>query len=185
MAEKPETGSKNNTDRAEQTPDETAESASTFAGHAESENDNLASQLAEANDRCLRLQAELENFRKRTRRDMEDERRYASLPLVRDLLQVVDNLGRAAEAAEKTRDIDGLLEGVKMVAHQLETLLANHGCSRIEAVGQPFDPNFHEAIAQQTSDEHEPQMVLAEAQPGFKLHDRVVRPSQVIVSKSS
>src|SRR5687767_7719242 len=85
--------------------------------------DQLRQELEQANERALRSQAELENFRKRIRREMEDERRYANLPLLRDLLGVADNVGRAIGAAEKTADAASLLEGFKMVAQQLASVL--------------------------------------------------------------
>lgn len=142
----------------------------------------LRHELEEANQRYLRTQAELENFRKRARREMDDERRFAGLSLMRDLLAVVDNLERAMEAAEKSDSADGLLEGVKIVASQLTGVLQQHKCDRIEAVGQPFDPNLHEAIGQQPSDEQPAGTVLLQMQVGYQLHDRVIRPAQVFVS---
>lgn len=142
----------------------------------------LRMQLDEAKDRALRMQAELENYRKRVAREMAEERRYANLPLMRELLPVLDNMDRAVEAAEKTRDAEGLLEGVKMVAGQLEGVLQRYHCLKINALGEPFNPHLHEAISQQSSDEHPPGTVLQVTQPGFQLHDRVVRPSQVVVS---
>ena len=140
----------------------------------------LQQDLAEANERALRVQAELENYRKRTRREMEEERRYALLPFARDLLSVVDNLERALAAARG--DNGGLLEGVKMVSAQLQNVLNQHQCVRIETVGKPFDPNVHQAIAQEASSEHPAGTVTREAQSGYKLFDRVVRPAQVFVS---
>jgi molecular chaperone GrpE len=142
----------------------------------------LEAQLHEANEKALRASAELENYRKRSQREMADERKYAVAPVVRDLLSVVDNLQRAISAAGQTGGSEGLLEGVKMVATQFEAVLANHGCVRIAAVGQPFDPNQHEAIAQEPSSEHPAGTVTKEIQVGYKLHDRVVRPAQVFVS---
>lgn len=142
----------------------------------------LEAQLHEANEKTLRAQAELENYRKRAQREMADERKYAVVPVIRDLLTVVDNLQRAIEAASKTGGGEGLLEGVKMVAAQFETVLANHGCVRIETIGQPFDPNQHEAIAQEPSSEQPKGTVTREAQVGYKLHERVIRPAQVFVS---
>jgi molecular chaperone GrpE len=139
-------------------------------------------QLEEAQDRALRFQAELENYRKRMTRQMEDERRFAHMSLVRDLLPVWDNMGRAIEAAEKNHDVTSLLEGFKMVTRQIEDVLKRHHCVPIDALGQPFDPHFHEAISQQPSDEHPANTVTHVAQTGFQLHDRVVRPSQVVVS---
>ena len=140
----------------------------------------LQQDLAEANERALRVQAELENYRKRTRREMEEERRYALLPFARDLLSVVDNLERALAAAQG--DNVGLLEGVKMVSAQLQNVLNQHQCVRIETVGKPFDPNVHQAIAQEASSEYPAGTVTREAQSGYKLFDRVVRPAQVFVS---
>jgi molecular chaperone GrpE len=149
---------------------------------SETEIGKLRADLDDASDRVLRAQAELENYRKRARRELEDERRYAALPLLRDLLPVLDNIYRAIEAAERSPGAAGLLDGVKLVAQNLESVLANHNCKRIEALNQPFDPAFHEAISQQPSAEHPPNTVLLVAQEGYILHDRVVRPAQVIVS---
>ena len=152
---------------------------------AESSADDLAGvqkDLAEANDRALRAQAELDNYRKRARREMEEERRYALLPFARDLLSVVDNLERALGAAHSGSESTELLEGVKMVATQLQNVLAQHHCERIESVGQPFDPNLHQAIAQEPSEDYPAGTVSREAQVGYKLYDRVVRPAQVFVS---
>jgi molecular chaperone GrpE len=149
----------------------------------------LDAQLHEANERTLRVQAELENYRKRAQREMADERRYAVVPLVRDLLSVVDNLDRAITAATPTRsasegssDADALLSGVQMVSGQLTQVLAQHQCVRIPAVGQPFDPNQHEAIAQEPSATIPAGHVSREVQVGYKLFDRVIRPVQVFVS---
>jgi molecular chaperone GrpE len=142
----------------------------------------LRAELEEAKNRALRGWAELENYRKRTNRQIEEERRYAALPLLRDLLPVLDNVKRAVEAAENTHDTAGLLEGIKMVVQQLGPVLARHHCTPIAALGQPFDPNFHDAILHQPSADFPPNTVIQEVHQGFQLHDRVVRPSQVIVS---
>lgn len=139
-------------------------------------------QLTEANERALRAQAELENFRKRSRREMEDERRYAATDLIRDILNVGDNLQRAIASAENATGNAALVEGVKMVAIQLHTYLENHHCRPIETLGTAFDPNRHEAIAQEPSSEHAAGTVVREVRSGYLLHDRVVRPAQVIVS---
>lgn len=142
----------------------------------------LESDLAAANDRALRAQAELDNFRKRASRQLEDERKYASLPLLRDLLPVVDNLQRAIAAAEKNHNGQGLLEGVKLVAQQLGDVLQQHHCTVIEAAGKLFDPHQHHAVAHLPSEEHPPETVIEVTQAGYTLHDRVVRAAQVLVS---
>jgi molecular chaperone GrpE len=142
----------------------------------------LRAELEEAKDRALRGWAELENYRKRAARQIEDERRYAALPLARDLLPVLDNVKRAVDAAEKNHDTASLLEGIKMVVQQLQGVLVRHHCTPIAALHQPFDPNYHDAILHQPSAEYPPNTVIQEVQQGFRLHDRVVRPTQVIVS---
>ncbi len=144
----------------------------------------LKARVAEGQDRLLRAQAELENFRKRSRREMEDERRYAEIHLIRDLLPIVDNVSRAIEAAEKQADAATLLAGFKMISQNFESIFAKHHAKLItaEAVGQPFDPHRHEAIMQSPSDEHDELTVLGVTQAGLELHDRIVRPAQVIVS---
>jgi molecular chaperone GrpE len=144
---------------------------------------DLPTELAEARGRALRAQAELENFRKRIRRDMDAERRYAALPLIRDLLPVIDNLDRALSAVELDDSAGGLLEGVQMVSRQLQSVLHQHHCQVIDAAGMSFDPMCHEAIAEQPSNEYPAGTVMEVAQIGYRLHDRVIRPTQVIVSK--
>jgi molecular chaperone GrpE len=142
----------------------------------------LRAELEQFKDRSLRCQAELENYRKRVARQMDEERRYAALGLIRDLLPVWDNTVRAIEAAEKTRDIDSLVAGFKMVAEQLEQTFARHQCTRISALHEPFNPHLHHAISQMPSSEDPAGNVMIVTQEGFQLHDRVVRPSQVVVS---
>ena len=133
----------------------------------------------------MRCQAELDNYRKRAAREMEDHVRYANIGLIRDLLPVLDNIQRAIEAAEKSTDGSGLLDGVKLVAQQLHGMLEQHHCVKIEALHAPFDPHLHHAILQQPAHEHPANTVIMVTQDGYQLHDRVVRPSQVIVSTNS
>ena len=144
--------------------------------------EQLRAELDAAKDRALRFQAELDNYRKRVSRQMDEERRYAQVPLIGDLLPVLDNISRALEAAEKTADAVSLLEGFKMMGRQLQAVLQRHHCTRIESLGQPFDPHLHHAILQQPSAEVPPNTVLHETQAGYRVHDRVVRPAHVIVS---
>jgi molecular chaperone GrpE len=147
--------------------------------------EKLQAELAAAKDRELRVHAELENVRKRAARELDERLRYANLSLLRDLLPVIDNIERAIEAAEKNADASALLEGFKMVDQQLGDVLKRHHCTRIEALHAPFDPNVHHAVMQQPSEEHPANTVLMVTQNGYQLHDRVVRPSQVIVSKAN
>jgi molecular chaperone GrpE len=145
--------------------------------------ESLKKELVEAEKRILLAQADLENFRRRNRRDMQDQLKYASLDLMSELLDSLDNLQRAIESYEQEPNGEGLFDGVKMVAQQIQTTLENHGCQRIEAVGQPFDPALHQAVQMQPSDEFAANMVMMDMRPGFRLHERVIRPSQVFVSK--
>jgi molecular chaperone GrpE len=143
---------------------------------------NLRAELAAAKDRELRAHAEVDNVRKRLTRELEEHRRYANLSLLRDLLPVLDNADRAIEAGDKNADAAALLEGFKIVSQQLGDVLKRHHCTRIEALHAPFDPNVHHAVMQQPSDQYPANTVLMVTQNGYQLHDRVVRPSQVIVS---
>jgi molecular chaperone GrpE len=149
---------------------------------SESAEADPAAELASANDRLLRLHAEMQNLRNRQSREIADERRYAALPVCRELLPVVDNIDRAIEAAEKAGEAEMLLEGFRLVRQQLATILNQHHCQPIDAAGQPFDPNFHEAILQQPSPDVPAGTVMMVTQRGYRMHDRVVRPAQVIVS---
>lgn len=142
--------------------------------------------VIDAEQEALRARAEMENFRKRMQRDSEQQLKYANMPLVRDLLDVWDNLQRALDAANADDDATkSLREGVGMVSQQMTDALAKYGCKRIEALGKEFDPNVHEAISQMPSEEYEKGVVMNEVAVGYLLHDRVVRPSHVIVSTGS
>ena len=152
------------------------------SGPPEDELAQARAELDAAQDRALRFQAELENYRRRAAREMEQQQRYAALPLLRDLLPVWDNVRRAIEVAEQAGGDPAVLQGFAMVAGQLEDVLRRHDCQKIDALYHPFDPNLHEAITQQPSGEHPAGTIIGETQTGFRLHDRVVRASQVIVS---
>jgi molecular chaperone GrpE len=140
-------------------------------------------QVAELQERVLRVQAELENFRKRSRREYEDAQRYREIDVLRDLLPVLDNVLRAIEAAEKSADVETLRSGFRMTAQQIEKLLGSHGCQTIETDGTVFDPAIHDAILQQEVAGVAGGTIVGTASRGYKLHDRVVRPAQVIVAK--
>jgi molecular chaperone GrpE len=165
-------------------PNEQAAAADAILGegqlHAEAE--ALRRELDESKARLLRAVADLENYRRRVNREMDDLRRYATVQLIRDLLPVLDNLERALDAAEKAGESAGLVQGVKMVVQQLHAVFQQHGCERIEALGAPFDPSLHEAVLQQPAPDQTPGTVIHVVRPGFKLTDRVIRAAQVIVA---
>ncbi len=142
---------------------------------------NVEAELAEERDRNLRLRAELENVRSRTSRELLESARYAAMPIVRDLLPVLDNIDRAMEAAQKSGEQGPLVEGIRLVRQQLLNMLNQHNVREIDATGA-FDPQFHAAILHQPSADVPADHITLVAQPGYQLHDRVVRPAQVIVS---
>ena len=133
-------------------------------------------------DRWARSVADLDNFRKRIYREMDDERKYQCVPLLKALLPVFDGLDRAVMAAAQSKNFDALLNGVQMKIKQWESALATQGARPIIAEGQTFDPNQHEAISQVPSAEVPPMTVLNDVERGYIVHDRVIRPSKVIVS---
>lgn len=139
-------------------------------------------ELAAERDRNLRLRAELENVRSRAARELAAQRRYESLALARDLLPVLDNVDRAIAAAEKNHEAGSLLEGLRLVRQQLVGVLERHHCTEIAAAGKEFDPQFHAAILHQPSADVPANHVTMVTQSGYQMHDRVVRPAQVIVS---
>ena len=149
--------------------------------------EQLEATRAERDDNLGKWQrslADLENYRRRVQREMDESRTYQALPLARDLLPGLDNLQRAIQAAESNEAAADLVAGVKMVVEQVIGVLARYGVEPIPAIGEAFDPEVHEAIQQVPSDEHEPMTVLQEVEQGFRLGDRVVRPAKVIVSMS-
>jgi molecular chaperone GrpE len=131
-----------------------------------------------------RVQAEFENYRRRAQREREQEAKYVALPVIRDLLPGLDNLRRSLDAANKSGKLEDLTKGVEMTLKQIESILEKHEAKPIPGVGSPFDPNLHEAISQMPSAEHPPLTVLVEVEKGYVLHDRVIRPSKVIVSSA-
>lgn len=147
-----------------------------------SETEQLRLELDQAKDRALRALADLENFRNRASRQASEERKYANIDLMREMLGVWDNIGRALEAVDKTHSLDSLIEGVQLVHRQFLDVFKRFHCEPIEAMHEPFDPNFEQSIAQIPNDEYPAGTVIEVTQTGFVLHDRVVRPAQVVLS---
>ena len=135
-------------------------------------------------DLYLRERADLENARKRHQRDKEDALRFANDRLLKEMIPVLDNLERAVDHADQTDDDNqGLLEGVNMTINQFRKALENFGVKPINAIGENFDPNLHQAMGQVESAEQAPNTVVSEFQKGYLLHDRLLRPSLVMVAK--
>ena len=133
-------------------------------------------------DLAQRTRADFENYQKRMKRDLAEERRYAQAPLASDLLSALDNLERATTAAQQAGEKGPLVQGVAMVQTQLLDILRRHGITRIESLGQPFDPNLHQAVMQQPSKDHPPMTVVQVLESGYMIHERVLRPARVAVS---
>lgn len=144
--------------------------------------DEYETRLAEMREIMLRERAELENQRKRLQRDLEQARRFANEKLLADLLPVLDSLERGL--AVEGSDYAGLRAGVELTLRELARVIEAHGLKAIDPVGQPFDPERHQAMSLVPSGEHQPHTVVAVMQKGYVLNDRLVRPALVAVSKA-
>lgn len=142
-----------------------------------------AGELAGYVEHLQRLQAEFENYKKRVLREREDYTKYANEKLITRLLDVLDDFDRAVDAAEKTRDFDALSEGLKLTSRKIHSILSSEGVSELKAVGEPFNPEKHEALLVEHSDEHPEGAVIEELSRGYMLHSKVIRPSKVKVCR--
>lgn len=133
----------------------------------------------------LRLAADFDNFRKRTQKEKSELVRYGNETMLRDILPILDNFERAVEHAKKANDVDSIRQGVEMILSQLNSTLIRFGLTSKPAKGSDFDPMVHEAVSHINSDTHEPNTVIEEHQKAYYLHDRLIRPALVTVSKGS
>jgi molecular chaperone GrpE len=140
-------------------------------------------QIAELNDRHLRSHAEFDNYKKRLARDQMERMRFALEPLLRELLPVLDNLERALAHATGMSNSDKWIEGVNLTHKQFLDVLGKFGVMPIAALGKPFDPSVHQAVAQKTVADAESNTVVEELQRGYMLHERVLRPAMVVVAQ--
>ena len=138
-------------------------------------------EILKQKDTFLREKAELENFKKRLTKEKEDFVQFANERLLKELLQIEDNLERAMAAPNAT--LESLKEGVEMIQKQFKDFLKNQKVEAIEALGKPFDPNLHEVLNQQESEEHEENTVIEEYSKGFTLNGRILRSAKVVISK--
>jgi len=143
----------------------------------------LEAKIAEHEDRYLRLRADYENLRRRSQLDLQAAEKYRAQSLLTDLLPIIDNFERALEVKVESEDAKALYKGIEMVYHALIEAVKKEGLEVIPAVGEPFDPNVHQAIMQESDSEKESGIVLKELQKGYKLKDRVLRPSMVSVNE--
>lgn len=173
----------NETPETEDLRSETAETAPELAEH-----DTLRAELEEARQQALYVQAEMQNLRRRTEKEMADARAYATTGFARDLLSVADNLQRALAAIpvdlRADEKLKPLVTGIEMTAKELESVFQRNGVTRIEAVGHPLDPNRHQAIMEMPSADAAPGTVVHEMQTGWMIKDRLLRAAMVGVAKA-
>ena len=136
-------------------------------------------------DKWLRSLAELENYKKRQEREKAELCKFAQESLIRGLLPVLDNIDRAIEHSKINHVPASFIEGLELARKSFWEVLQKNGVEAINAAGEKFDPNFHEAIMQQEDPEREENTIISEAQKGYMLHDRLLRPSMVVVAKKS
>jgi molecular chaperone GrpE len=143
----------------------------------------MAQEIEKYKDASLRARADLDNYRKRVAREKEDAIRYANNSLLESLLPIVDNFELGLDAAKNAKDASGIVQGLEIVRKQLEEFLRDHGVEVVNAVGDRFDPNLHEAVAHEPNAEIDEGTVIRQIRRGFKLKDRLIRPATVVVSK--
>lgn len=169
-----------NTEAAE----EAAEAADAAAEEAtEQDAEALAGQLTELNQRFLRVAADFENYKRRTALEKDDLLKYSNAKLIGELLPVLDNFQLALKNSGSGPDVQNVVKGMEMIYRQMLQVLEQAGMSKIEAVGQPFDPKLHEAVMQVEDDSVPEDTVVEELRAGYMLKERVIRPSMVKVSK--
>jgi molecular chaperone GrpE len=182
--DKPEDEQANSTDEdvifpEDETGDEPrleAEFEPTDLEKAHAERDRMREQL-------LRIAADFENFRKRSRKEIEEVRRRSVEDTLREVLPVVDNLERAAGAMTDATEVSAVTEGVHMVLRGFEDIANRLGLKRVPSVGNLFDPTCHDAIQQEETNEHAPGTIVAEVVPGYYVGERLLRPAMVVVAR--
>lgn len=167
----------------EETASETMEEPAAEAGEKEADPlEQKEREIRELKNEMLRLRADTDNFRKRLKKEKEDTIKYANERLFKDLVPIYDNLARALEAPEV--NVESLKQGVEMIGKQFLDFMEKHHVQPIEAVGQKFDPNFHEVLSQVDSDQHEDGTVIDQYGKGYTLHGRVLIPAKVVTARN-
>ncbi len=160
----------------------TADQAEPAPESTESAEDILKAELAAANDRNLRLMAEFDNFRRRSAREQLDIIETANGKLLEKLSEVLDNFERAFAAENKAKDLDTFEKGMQMIHDQFAKVLTDAGLEQLDPTGEEFDPNCHEALMQQPSEEVPENHVVTVFMKGYKLKNKILKPAKVIVS---
>ena len=151
----------------------------------EDDSEGLQADLDRFSDLALRSQADFENYKKRSAREKEEAIKYANSSLLEKLIAIVDNFELGLEAARAEGEKSPVFSGMSMVLKQLMDFLADSGLQPIDATGQKFDPNLHEAIAHEPSDKFPEGVVVRQTRRGYRMKDRLLRPSSVVVSSGS
>ena len=169
----------------EPTNEEVAGTVPKQAGAAQEQLGQLKTELDKYKDIALRSVADLDNYRKRMAREKDDAIRYANTSFLERLIPILDNFDLGLQAAKTGGSQSAVIDGMTMVFKQLQEFLASCGVETIDATGEHFDPNLHEAIAQESSAEVEDGFVIRQLRKGYRLKDRLIRPANVVVSKGS
>lgn len=175
--ENPET----DTNTAESSDEETKKSEETVCANEYYE---LNKKYEELNDRYLRLYSEFDNYRKRTNKEKIELRQHASEDIIKDLLPILDDMDRANKINSESNDLKGIVEGSLLITTKLKNMLGSRGLSEIDCIGQDFDTDYHEAIT--TIKAEDPEMkgkIIDETQKGYKLNEKVIRFSKVIIGE--
>jgi molecular chaperone GrpE len=183
---KPEDSTTPSTEAKEATAEGSAEAQAQGEAAGEEKNvetlESVKAEAAKTRDQLLRMAADFDNFRKRSRKEIEDARKAGKEDLLKEFLPVFDNLDRGMQSAQKATDVSAVAEGLSMVLRQFVDTLGRQGITRVPTVGNAFDPSVHEAIQQVESDEP-PGHVVAEVQSGYVQAGRLVRAALVVVAK--
>tara|TARA_B100000315_G_scaffold41491_1_gene36387 strand:+ start:1925 stop:2602 length:678 start_codon:yes stop_codon:yes gene_type:complete len=135
-------------------------------------------------DKFLRLNAEFDNFKKRTQREKADSYKYGSEKIIRDMIPVIDNLERALQATKNNDKVEELSKGVEMIMNQIKNILESIGAKQFSSIDQSFDPNKHEAVSKIVTTKHEHNTIIEELRKGYMFHDRLLRAAMVVVAEN-
>ena len=181
--ESKETSDKNRVSEKSNSGEEKKEACQDQLKEIQAELETAKQEAKETYDRFLRVSAEFENYKKRSAREMDDLRKYANQSLIVEMLAVVDNLERALISSNGNSSNDKCMaDGVNLTLKEILKVFEKFNVKPIESIGQPFDPNFHQAMMQEETDDYPENTVITELQKGYMIHDRLLRPSMVVVA---
>jgi len=163
--------------------DEAVEEQNVEVPQEENEIDKMKKELEESNNKFLRLNAEFQNFKRRTEKEKADIFKFANGKLFGELLGIMDNMERALDHIEDETSIEHVVEGLQMIKKSFDEVFEKNAVKAIEAVGAAFDPEMHHAVMSEESEDHDADVVIQELQKGYTINDKVIRPSMVKVSK--